>query len=143
MNSLNNYNINTIELINNIKFELKFRDRDDIIADKLNSALDSIINIFVLDQDPHAFASVPEYLPSKLIRPITFLGKDYTNFANAVLQWIPDSRIHLNDFISRCENNTITPERCVRTLRHDIVSVVLYLKENGYINVDNDGYITK
>jgi len=141
---MNNFKLDTIKLIDELKFKLKNRDKNDRMANALNNYLDHIINIFVLDQDPHAFATSPKDLPEKLKQPQDQeWGQAFMNFYNQVYKWIPDHQIKIYDFIQRCEHNTIYVCGCTRTLSGDVKSALLSLKEQGKINITDDGLIVK
>lgn len=136
------YNQETIHLINSLKSQLQNPTNgfDDPIAKSLNGAIDHIINIYLLDQDPLNFASIPIFHPPKIEARTTYLGEDFLKFYNSVYNYIPEYKsISISQLINRCLANSIT----TRDLTSDIKSAILSLKEDGLIEIDDNNLIRK
>lgn len=131
-------NKKTVELIDELKYKLKTRDKDDELAQSLNHYLDNIINMYVLDQDPHSFATIPKNLPPK-IGPFPKHMKDIKKWVNLIYEWVPEQPIQLSNFLARCMHNSTAPGEIVSSIR----AAVLSLKEDGRIELSNDNVITK
>lgn len=127
----------SIKFIDDLKYQLKRHDSKDEIIFELNQALNRIINIFVLDQDEHAFASAPKSLPPKIkAYPTIYNTKDINQWHDELLEWVPFKLIRLSDFIDRCLNN-LNCEIWEVNDNH-IKSAILSLKEDGKIEFDED-----
>lgn len=129
----------TLDLINDLIHQLKTRDPNDEIANHLNNSLNHIINIFVLDQDQHIWASLSTNLPPKF-HTTPNSTKEYQEFDNLVYQWIPKHPIKLSSFIHRCLHNS---DKTFINLTRHIKSSLLALKEDGKIEIDSDDWIRK
>lgn len=127
----------SIKLIDDLKHQLKNRDLKDPIANELDFALNRIINIFVLDQDPHVFASEPIDLPAKIkAYPSSVDCAGIKQWYQDLLEWIPYKLIRHSDLISRCLNNLDCELWDVS--ESDVKSAILSLKEDGLIEFDHD-----
>lgn len=126
----------TIDLINDLKFKLKERSKDDDIAVELDSALNHIINIFVLDQDQHLFASIPTNLPPKIKAYPLHNHAQITQWHQELLEWVPKTPIRMSSLIQRCLNNIEADPWEVS--ESDIKSALLELNEEGKVEWDQD-----
>lgn len=133
-------NEETVNLINDLKFKLKSRDANDEIANALNNSLDNIINIFVLDQDPHAFASIPTGLP-----PPISLNSDrrllstkwYKNLKEQILQFIPYTQIEFDKIVNRLVH--FAPKVYLSDIKLSLLSLI----ESGEIEMDSCNIIKR
>lgn len=137
MNSIRN-DQDAIKIIDELKYALKERNDNSKIANKLNDVLNDIINIFLLDQDQHSFASIPITLPAKITRLSSLQDQTYKDFVKSVYNWLPNYSIKISKFVERCLFNADD-----KITASDIRSAILDLKENDKIKIDLKGYITK
>jgi hypothetical protein len=49
-----------VKLVDTLRYELKFADKNDPMVEDFISRLDRFIKTWELDQDPHSFARLPE-----------------------------------------------------------------------------------
>ncbi len=128
----------SIRLVDDLKHQLKTRSKDDQIANALDDALNRIIMVYILDQDPHSFASAPKNLPPKIkaypkgTEPFSAIKKWYAS----VLEWIPYQPIRYSDLMDRILNNCDC--EIWETPHSEIKSALLVLKEDGKIEWDQD-----
>lgn len=129
----------TIDLINDLNYKLSFRDKDDCLASELNRVLQELVTIHLLDKDPNVFASIPDKIPEPLGNVSSY--KNWKDFAHSVFLWIPEKEINLNEFIMRCLHHSKESRNSARI--SDIKSALLHLKEDGKIELSDEGTIKK